>query len=94
VIWAKAHSGNGWANIYDIVADESNAVVTGYFGSTLSGSGITVSGSGYENVFVAKVSPSGSAAWITVGQNPNAYGRSVAMDDDGNIYVSGTLREA
>lgn len=92
VVWATHYSGNGWNNIYDIVHDGNNeAIVTGYFGSELTVSGISVNAGGHENVFVSKISSGGTIAWTTVGQSPGAFanGRSLAIDANNNTYVTG-----
>ncbi|WP_165903800.1 gliding motility-associated C-terminal domain-containing protein [Hymenobacter gummosus] len=73
---------------------QGNAYVTGYVaGSNLLFGNVRVpntSTNGYSDVFVAKISPTGTWLWATrAGSRATDIGRSIAVDTAGNAYVAG-----
>ena len=73
---------------YGVVLDESsgNIYVTGTSRGNFDGH----QNSGKEDMFLAKYNSLGSKQWsILVGTSENDVGRDVAVDSDGNVYVTG-----
>ena len=67
---------------YDVVTDNAGNVYMA--GSTRSFSG------GISSAFVTKYSPSGIQLWNnTWGEFTYSYGKGVAVDDNGNVYLTG-----
>jgi len=91
-IWANGPTGAGsdWGR--DIALDASrNVYVTGYQSSGLNfGGGITVADEGGTGMFLVKYNNAGAVQWATgpTGAGDD-YGRGVAVDSAGNIYVTG-----
>lgn len=67
--------------------------VAGGFSGTVSFGGISLTSKGAENAYVAKLNPSGTVAWAARmgGSSPSVgdYARGVALDGQGNVYVTG-----
>ncbi|MFH1129910.1 MAG: SBBP repeat-containing protein [Pseudomonadota bacterium] len=92
--WAVSASGGGWVIGEGIATDTSNnAYVTGYFwGQAIFGS-TTLTSNGVEDIFVAKVLPSGQFDWaVSAGGLNMDYGRGIAIDTSDNAYVTGEFR--
>ncbi len=74
------------------LADDGHTFVTGYTSSvdlpnSISGS---VYGGGSQDGFVAKIDSAGAVVWTTyLGGSGIDYGRAVAMDGSGNLFVTG-----
>jgi len=70
-----------------------NSYVTGYFdvSATFAGtSTITLNGSGGNDIFVAKYDATGQALWaVSAGGNGADQGLGIAIDMNGNSYVTG-----
>lgn len=100
--WAKnpAYLATAINQAYSIVSDASgNNYVVGYFAGTGNvldfGSGITLTNSGNNDMYIAKYNASGVIQWARNGSctgNDQAY--SVALDGSGYIYVAGTFATA
>ena len=91
-IWAKAGSGTGGDEGSNIASDAAgNVYITGYFNSsTLTLGTYTLSSAGSYDVFLAKYNPNGTVLWATnAGGINDDEGSSVAIDDLGNVYLSG-----
>jgi hypothetical protein len=98
--WAQSTGGYPDEIISSVVTDASgNIYVTGGFGGYL-GTTITIGGTsitstnGADNVFVAKLNPSGSAVWVknfggATYTDGHGIGKGVAVDGSGNVYVTG-----
>lgn len=73
-----------------------NCYVAGWFsGSASFGSNIFLTSSGMQDVFVAKLSATGTWLWaknISVAGNYDDYGYGICADADGNCYITGRLR--
>jgi hypothetical protein len=74
-----------------IAVDPAGSVVlTGYFSSPLSFGGPTLPNAGGEDVFVAKLDPSGAHVWSNAfGDGADQSGRGVAVDGAGNVLLVG-----
>jgi hypothetical protein len=98
VQWATSIGGTSTDNGYGIATDSNgNVYVIGEYnsGSITIGS-TTLTGAGSYDVFVAKYDTSGTVQWATsIGGTNSEYGRGIATDSNGNVYViggySGTL---
>jgi hypothetical protein len=71
---------------------QGNTAITGFFESYGSIDGTTLSGVGTEG-FVAKLAPDGTLLWLKqLGGFDAQYGRDVALDAAGNVFVGGEFR--
>lgn len=79
------------------VDNNSNVIITGYFGSssvdTLALDTITLTSYGNRDIFVAKYNSAGEIQWAKNfgGVNSGEEGREVTVDSDGNIYLTGVI---
>ena len=95
-LWATKAGGNDRDYGYDIAIDSSgNSYVTGFFNGTASFGGTTLTSSGQEDIFVAKLDSNGNWLWAKQagGTSSVAYGYSIATDSSGNSYVTGYFGE-
>lgn len=95
VLWGYAFGGNGADEALGVASDaQGNCYVTGLLGSTnVSISDQTISSSGGYDVFVLKFDPNGVLLWSRIyGGNSNDIGRAIAVNNDGNISVSGSFQ--
>ncbi len=96
---------NGWGGeggfdlVQDLVTDSSGSIyITGQFRGKSSFGTLTANGTGVKPAFVAKLNAQGKFQWVTVfnGEAPtkdayynSAFGRRIAADGSGNLYVVG-----
>lgn len=92
-IWSD-HYGNDlnqWS--LDVAVGASNEIaLTGYFKGTVNfgGGDLTASGTGTEDVFVARFDASGVHSWSdSYGDGDRQLARSVAIDGSGNLAITG-----
>lgn len=95
-IWEKVYSYGGYraGNIQDIAFDDDgNAVVTGFFkGHAFFGNTLLKVDNDAHGVFVAKFNNRAELIWVTCpASQVHAAACYVALDDDQNIYISGTF---
>ncbi len=92
--------GTGLDRGTDIAVDaDGNAVVTGAFSGTAKfgageqgGTSLEAAG-GYTDAFVAKLDPEGALLWVRgAGGTGDDTGAAVAVDGDGNLYVTGSFQ--
>ena len=90
-LWAVQAGGIDVDMGYDIGLDGSgNACVTGCFWDTATFGSHTLTTSGFADIFVAKLDPSGNWLWVTkAGGTYNDLGFGIAVDGLGNAYVTG-----
>lgn len=89
--WANRAGGQGTDEAYSIALDsEGNSFVTGLFtGDALFGS-TNLTSRGLSDVFVIKYTPSGELVWARqAGGALDDAGFGIAVDSDGNCYVTG-----
>lgn len=104
-IFLTKHSNSGnliWAKKYGWTSDDKsraikvdkdgNSYVTGYFSSTARFGTINVTSSGNNDVFIAKIDSTGDPIWVKKGGGTREdRGRGVALDRQGNVYITGTF---
>ncbi|MBS1764479.1 MAG: SBBP repeat-containing protein [Bacteroidetes bacterium] len=92
--WLKTMGGNGKDEATSIAADANgNAIITGWFSGNAEFGKVSLLSSGDDDIFVAKVNPSGNVMWcVQAGGSEGAdraYG--VVTDPLNNIYVTGSF---
>lgn len=95
LLWAKSVGGTNSDYGYAVTTDNSNNVyLSGRFGGTVDfdpGTGVfnLVSAGGNE-IFILKLDASGNFVWAkNMGGTGSDYGRGIALDALGNVYVTG-----
>lgn len=94
-IWAKQFCTNSATDVNSIAVDSNGNVYTsGNFFQTEDfdpGTGIyNMTPNGSQNVFISKLDPSGNFLWAKQIGGPNTnLGRSMTVDDYGNVYTTG-----
>jgi Beta-propeller repeat len=83
--------GSGYDTGTGVAVDASgNVYVTGSYRGTATFGNTTSASAGSDDIFVAKYNSSGSLQWVQSAGGANGdYGRSIAVDAAGNVYVSG-----
>jgi len=78
-----------------IAVDSSgNIYITGYFYETVDFGGGNVTSAGSADIFVLKLNSSGTFQWVnTYGGTSFDFGRGIAVDSSGNIYITGYFYE-
>ena len=93
--WATRAGGRSYDISYDVAVDGSGSVVvTGIFNSpTISFGATTLANAGETDIFVAKLTPTGTWQWATgVGSSADDEGNGVAVDGSGNVVITGSFR--
>ncbi|MCB5245750.1 MAG: SBBP repeat-containing protein, partial [Candidatus Cloacimonetes bacterium] len=95
-LWAKQAGGNNWDVGFGIATDSSgNSYVTGFFAESASFGSTTLTSSGGEDIFVAKLDSSGNWLWAKqAGGTGLDIGYGIATDSSGNSYVTGFFAES
>ncbi|MCX6664680.1 MAG: SBBP repeat-containing protein [Euryarchaeota archaeon] len=94
--WASGPIGAGYDFGYGVAVDgDGNVYITGYHQSGLDfGGGITVADEGSNGVFVAKYNNEGVIQWASGPTGAGSDGGTgVAVDGDGNVYITGSHGE-
>lgn len=87
LLWSRQLGTAGRDGLFDLAVDSvGNVLITGATeGSILGGQH-----SGANDVFLAKYDPAGALLWsLQLGTASNDYGRGIAVDNDGNVLVTG-----
>jgi len=96
LLWAKSFGGDRVDVANDVAVDSAgNAVVTGWFEGTadLGRGAVSTTAGNNKDVFVIKLDAKGKALWVqTFGDKDHDQGRAVAIDEAGNVVVSGLYR--
>ncbi len=98
-VWAKSFGGNDYADGYSITTDGSgNVYTTGYFAGTVDFNPDTAAAATYNltsrgngDAFISKLNSSGGFVWAkNIGSTGDDVGRSIAVDNSGNVYTTGS----
>lgn len=95
--WAKAMTAVGFGSSYgqSITLDtEGNLYITGYFSGTIDfDSGdetLFLTSEGGPDIFICKLDPDGNTVWAKkIGGSGINYSFSIAIDINGNVYITG-----
>ncbi len=89
--WVQRAGGSNSDQCQDIdVDDGGNVSITGYFYGTASFGTSSLSSTGSNDIFVARLDTAGNWLWATkAGGSSSDYGYGVAVDNQGNTYVTG-----
>lgn len=90
-LWAKRAGGSGTDHGTGIALDAAgNVCVTGYFIGSAAFGATNLNSSGYSDVFVAKLDPSGIWQWAKrAGGTSDDVSYGISADSSGNSYVTG-----
>jgi len=90
--WAKRAGGTARAYGYSTSVDtDGNVYATGYFSETGDFGATTLTSSGHFDIYVAKLDTDGNWQWAKrAGGSSMDVGRSIGVDTNGNVYVTGT----
>jgi hypothetical protein len=95
VVWTKSILGDKQNPSKDLALEPNgNIYITGRFQHTVNFGGIDISNfnSGVSDVFVAKYDKDGTSVWVKqAGETGIDEPSSVAVDENGNCYVTGTF---
>jgi hypothetical protein len=97
-VWAKriGSTSGDFSNAVE-VDNSNNILICGYFTGTTdfdpNGGIFNLSSSGFEDVYVCKLSSAGNFIWAkNMGSNTVDYGKGLAVDASGNVYTTGSFR--
>jgi hypothetical protein len=99
-VWAKSLEGNGgYADITELVMDNAeNIFCSGYYAGTTDfdlGPGVNNQTTTNSEIFVIKIDQSGNTADFDILVGPNSeQGKTIAIDNNDNIYSSGYFGSA
>lgn len=90
-LWAASAGGGSIDVGGDIAVDQAgNVYLTGWFYGPASFGPFTLTSSGWDDVFAAKLDPEGNWLWVvSAGGTSEDYGRDIAVDSAGNAYLTG-----
>jgi hypothetical protein len=92
-LWSEYFDVAGGVNVGGVAVDASNSILlTGSFVESIAFGATTVtSGDSAGQLFIAKLDPQGMPSWATSDTGPDSFsaGSGVAVDDLGNVYVTG-----
>jgi len=97
LIWSRAIGGQGTDMGYGITVDAQDQIyTTGSFSGTVdfdpAETTATLSSDGFSDIFIAQFSPQGELVWAqSIGNNQRSSGRDIALDSQGNVYVTGSF---
>lgn len=75
------------------VDDKENVYVTGTFGDSVAVGSRTLISNGGSDIFICQLDSTGSFVWAhSIGGQSNDFGRDIACDYVGNIYVTGDFQ--
>ncbi|WP_247232085.1 SBBP repeat-containing protein [Telluribacter sp. SYSU D00476] len=95
-VMAWSEGGSGHDEGLGVAVDKSgNTYVTGFFYDKADFGAITLSGSGYNEMFVVKYNSSGEVEWAKHGGGTgHDNGQDIAVDIHGNVYVIGRFQHS
>ncbi|MBI4646893.1 MAG: hypothetical protein HY738_09950 [Bacteroidia bacterium] len=96
--WAHGFGGSGTDYGYNVAmsANTGDIFITGYFSGVSSfGSDIELISSGYEDVYILKLTKKGSLLWaVKAGGDSLDVGKNIVLDEAGNIYIVGYFKSS
>ncbi len=94
-LWATKAGGNYQDNGLGIAIDNDyNCYVTGQFLATVSFGSYSLTSSGLEDIFIAKIDTNGNWVWVTkAGGSSGDSGYGITTDNGGNSYVTGIFQD-
>lgn len=92
-LWAKGVGGTSNDKANAIASDSSgNTYVAGYFEGTAIFGATTLTGSGGQDIFVAKLDSGGNWLWATkAGGSSSDHAYGISVDNAANVYVTGSF---
>ena len=89
--WSKNFGSTSYDYGYGVTADsKGNVTITGQFYSSANFGGGTLKSNGSTDIFIASYTTSGAHRWSrNHGGTSSDYGRGLAADGAGNVYVTG-----
>ncbi|TDB59143.1 NHL repeat-containing protein [Arundinibacter roseus] len=90
-------NGTGVERIQDVVTDPlGNIYATGFFSGTVIIGDTSFTSPGASSMFLVKYSKSGNRLWVRIAVNAvspavGSRGNAIALDNAGNVYVTGTF---
>lgn len=90
LVWAKSWNAQGWQLAID---HNNNVIISGTFMNTISIGNKVLTSNGWNDIFVASVSPEGNVNWVFSigGAEPDDAG-ALTIGADGDIYLGGRTK--
>ena len=94
--WAIQAGGSGSDKAYSLSSDESgNSYILGRFQDTATFGSTSLTSSGPDDIFVAKLDTNGNWLWATqAGGTSGNFPHSISLDEAGNSYITGVFEIA
>ena len=95
-LWAHQAGGTNFESGNSIAVDGAgNSYLTGYFsGSASFGPHTLISTGGSDDIFVAKIDPTGNWLWaVRAGGNETDEGLDITVDGAGNVFLTGAFQD-
>jgi len=94
-IWAKSIASTGDDEGLSLKYKNGSIYFSGEFGNTINLDTFSISSNGLSDAFIARIDTSGTVIWIrTAGGTGYDSASGVTVDDNGNIYISGTFSDS
>ncbi|AKT43163.1 uncharacterized protein CMC5_073930 [Chondromyces crocatus] len=92
--WAELHDGPNDQGLRAVAVDRNDdIIVAGEFRDSVDIDGMRLQASGGWDIYLAKLSSGGELLWAKrLGESNDQYVHAVALDEMGNIYLSGRFR--
>jgi hypothetical protein len=95
-VWSRSLRSSGSANdsayALGVSVNATGVATTGYYSGAMTIGGTTLTSAGSGDIFAAKFTTDGTAAWAkSFGGSNLDFGRSVAIDSGGNVVVAGSF---
>lgn len=92
-LWSFRAGGQSADYITGLAIDaDQNIVIGGYFYNLINFDDTTLTGNGSSDIFLAKFNASGDLTWATTaGGSSSDQARSVSIDPEGNVLLSGSF---
>ncbi len=89
--WVKTNGSNSIDVINDVKIDvNGDIIIIGYFSNTMNFQGTSLTSTGLKDFYIAKLTNDGNLLWVQTGGGiQDDEGIALALDDSGNIYVTG-----